>query len=374
MLRHPSSGLLDPDPYDALLLVGFGGPERPEDVVPFLRNVTAGKGIPDERLAVVGEHYFLFGGKSPINEQTQLLVSHIEADLARHGVNIPVYWGCRNWTPYLADTVQQMRADGVRRALAFTTSAYSSYSGCRQYRENLHDAVATAGQGIQVDRARAYFNHPGYTEAVTDAVLAGLQPFSESGTAEPTILFVTHSIPEPMDLSSGPEGRAYSTQHTQLMGEVLRGVQERSGQQYRHELVFCSRSGPPNSPWLEPDVNDRMRELAQSGTRAVLLVPFGFISDHMEVIYDLDTEARATADQLGIDFGRAATAGVHPAFVGSLRELLLERAAVERGEPVTRVVTCGQAALDRCPTNCCPNPRLERPALGGLAEVESTNG
>lgn len=373
MSRHPSSGPVDPHPYDALLLVGFGGPERPEDVVPFLRNVTAGKGIPDERLAVVGEHYYLFGGKSPINEQTRLLVSQIEADLTRHGLNIPVYWGCRNWSPYLTETVLQMQADGVRRALAFTTSAYSSYSGCRQYRENLHDALTQAGQGIQVDRARAYFNHPGYTEAVTDGVLAGLESFSHPGSPEPTILFVTHSIPEPMDATSGPDGHAYSTQHAQLMDEVLRRVRERTGRHHSHELVFCSRSGPPNSPWLEPDVNDRMCELAQTGTRAVLLVPFGFISDHMEVIYDLDTEARATAAQLGIDFGRAATAGVHPAFVASFRELLLERAAVERGEVVNRERTCGQVALDHCPTHCCPNPRLERPALGDVVEVGSTN-
>ncbi len=358
----------DPQPYDAILLVTFGGPEKPDDVLPFLRNVTAGKGIPDERLVEVGEHYFRFGGKSPINQLTRELVAAIEADLAANGLDLPVYWGCRNWDPYLNVTIKQMAADGVRRALAITTSAYSSYSGCRQYRENLHDAVSVVPGAPVIDKARAYYNHPGYVSAVVAATLAGLEELAGINPEPPTLLFVTHSIPVQMDRSSSPEGSGYTRQHHELMAEVIRQVTAGTGVEHRHELVYCSRSGSPHMPWLEPDINDRIRELRTTGTGAVLAVPFGFISDHMEVIYDLDTEARATADEVGMVFVRAATAGLHPDFVATFRELLLERAAAERGEAPARAVAVGSVVLDRCPQDCCPNPREQRSALCGLDE------
>lgn len=364
----PSGEIERPDvtPYDAILIVAFGGPESIDDVVPFLRNVTKGKGIPDERLAEVGEHYYKFGG-SPINEQTRQLVAQIKGDLAAHDVSIPVYWGCRNWDPYLADTLARMRDDGIERALAITTSAFSSYSGCRQYRENLYDAAESIVGAPQLDRARAYFNHPGYVEAVTEGALAALSGLP----AGATILFVTHSIPETMDATSGPEGKAYSTQHQQLMSAIVNQLDQALGRTHRHELVFCSRSGAPGSRWLEPDVNDRMRELSAEGVSAVLLVPFGFISDHMEVIYDLDTEAKATADELGMGFARAATASIHPAFVAIFKDLLIERAAKERGRQVTGAVAFGKPALDLCGPSCCPNPRSPRPAMGEAVEVPS---
>lgn len=370
------TGVTAPDarPYDALLLVSFGGPEKPDDVVPFLENVTRGRGIPRERLEEVGEHYFLFGGRSPINDQNREFLAALRADLDAAGLDLPVYWGNRNWDPYLADTLAQMAADGVTRAACFVTSAYSSYSSCRQYRENLFDATAAAGgadAGVpRLDKLRHYFNHPGFVEPNVDAVLAALADLPEDERAGARLLFVTHSIPTAMDDASGdPEagGHAYVRQHEDVAAVVAARVAETTGRTHPHELVFCSRSGAPHIPWLEPDVNDRIEELASDeATTAVVVVPVGFVSDHMEVIYDLDTEAKETAAEHGVPFRRAATAGTDPRFVAVVRELLLERAAAERGEtPERRAVGATGVMWDRCPVGCCANARGDRPALCG---------
>jgi len=356
----------DVAPYDALLLVSFGGPERPEDVVPFLENVTAGRGIPRERLVEVGQHYQLFGGRSPINDLNRDLMAGIEADLASSGIELPVYWGNRNWDPYLTEALQQMTDDGVRRAACFVTSAYSSWSSCRQYRENLFDAATAVPGGPVLDKLRHYFNHPGFSEPVVDAVLAELAALPDDVRDGAHLAFVTHSIPVTMAETSGPDGGAYVAQHLDAAAEVTARIAEETGTTHPHELVYCSRSGPPQVPWLEPDVNDHLEKLSAAGVPAVVMIPIGFVSDHMEVIYDLDTEAMATAERLGLPARRAATAGTDSRFVEMVRDLLVERAAVERGEDVVRtsVGTCGPL-WDRCPVDCCPNPRGERPALCG---------
>ena len=357
----------DAAPYDALMLVSFGGPEQPEDVMPFLENVTRGRGIPPERLAEVAEHYMGFGGRSPINDQNRALLAAIQEDLRSCGVDIPVYWGNRNWHPLLPDTLRQMKADGVGRVACLLTSAYSSYSGCRQYRENLADAVAEVGDGApRLDRLRHYFNHPGFVEPMVDATLAALAEIRDRFRNDAQLLFVTHSVPLAMDEASGPEGGAYVAQHHAVAEEITERVRQETGHRHLAELVYCSRSGPPSVPWLEPDVNDRIEELAAEGTAAVVVVPIGFVSDHMEVVYDLDTEARSTAAEVGIELARAATAGVDPRFVAMIRDLLLERAAVERGEEVVRAsVAALPPSWDVCPPGCCPNPRGPRPALCG---------
>jgi len=350
----------DVAPYDALLLVSFGGPERPEDVLPFLENVTRGRGIPRERLEEVGAHYSLFGGRSPINDLNRTLLAALRADLAAHGIDLPVYWGNRNWDPYLADAVAQMRDDGVTRAACFTTSAYSSYSSCRQYRENL--AAAAIEGGPALDKIRLYFNHPGFLEPVVDSVVEATR-----GREGARLLFVTHSIPDSMNEGSGPHGGAYLAQHLDAAAYVTARVAELTGRPYDHDLVFCSRSGPPHVPWLEPDVNDHLEKVAGEGVEAVVLVPIGFVSDHMEVVYDLDTEAMETAERLGLDAVRVSTSGTDARFVAMARDLLLERAAVERGEPVERAAVGGwPACWDRCAAACCPNPRGPVPALSQL--------
>ncbi len=357
----------DTSPYDAVLLVSFGGPEKPEDVVPFLENVTRGRGIPRERLEEVGEHYFLFGGRSPINDQNRELIAAIEEDLRSNGIDLPVYWGNRNWDPYLADTLRRMEEDGIRRAACLVTSAYSSYSGCRQYRENLADAVAEVGEGApRLDKLRHYFNHPGFVEPNVDATLAALAELPDKVRHDAHLLFVTHSIPTSMNEASGEGGGAYVSQHLSVVDEIVERVRQETGHRYAAELVYCSRSGPPHVPWLEPDVNDRMERLSKDGVEAVVVVPIGFVSDHMEVIYDLDTEAAATAEKLGMEFARASTAGVDPRFVALVRDLIVERAAVERGADVSRAAVGPLApSWDVCPVGCCANARGPRPALCG---------
>jgi protoporphyrin/coproporphyrin ferrochelatase len=351
-------------PYDALLLVSFGGPERAEDIVPFLENVTRGRGIPRERLEEVGEHYVLLGGRSPINDLNRTLLDQIRADLAAHDLDLPVYWGNRNWDPYLSDAVARMKEDGVTRAACFVTSAYSSYSSCRQYREDLAGAARHVGEGgPRLDRLRSYYNHPGFLEPVVDSVVDAL-----AGRPDARLVFVTHSIPTSMNDGSGPSGGAYLDEHRNAAAYVAGRVATLTGRAHAHDLVFCSRSGPPQMPWLEPDVNDHLEKLAGDGVGSVVLVPIGFVSDHMEVVYDLDTEALATAERLGLDAVRVATSGTDARFVAMVRELLLERAAVERGDRVERISVGGDPPCwDLCPAGCCPNPRGERPALGGVA-------
>ena len=378
-----SSDEHDTAPYDALLVVSFGGPEKPEDVVPFLENVTRGRGIPRERLEEVGEHYFLFGGRSPINDLNRAFIAAVEEDLDGAGVDLPVFWGNRNWEPTIADALRRMRDHGVRRALCLFTSAYSSYSGCRQYRENLADAVAEVGEGVPaLDRVRHYFNHPGFVEPMVDATLAALAELPARHRNDARILYVTHSIPLAMNDASGRggapgqigadrDGGAYVSQHQSVAAEITERVRQQTGHRFVSELVFCSRSGAPHVPWLEPDVGDRIAELAKEGVPAVAVVPIGFVSDHMEVVYDLDTEAKAVAEDAGVAFARAATAGLDPRFVTMVRELLLERAEAERAraagtpEPPRPAVGVLEPSWDVCPVGCCANARGHRPALCG---------
>lgn len=339
-------------PYDAVLLVSFGGPERADDVLPFLQNVTRGRNIPDERLREVGEHYFRFGGRSPINDQNRALLAAL-----REGLDVPVYWGNRNWAPYLVDAVREMTQDGVRRAVAVITSAYPSYSGCHQYQDNLADARAQVPGAPTIDRFRHYANHPGFVEPFTDACERALAELPDDAA----VAFVTHSIPTAMNDTSGPDGGGYVAWHNDVAEQVAAGLERRTGRSRRTDLVFCSRSGPPHVPWLEPDVNDHLETLAKDGETGVVVAPIGFVSDHMEVVFDLDTEAAETASKLGLPMARAATPGTDPRFVAMLCDLVAERAAVARGETPQR--PCGGRlgpGWDVCPDGCCP--ALRRPA------------
>ncbi|MFE9427276.1 ferrochelatase [Kitasatospora sp. NPDC006697] len=371
--------LTDPAPYDALLLLSFGGPEGPEEVVPFLENVTRGRGIPKERLAEVGKHYFLFGGVSPINGQNRELLAALRADFAEHGLDLPVYWGNRNWAPYLVDALRELAADGHRRVAVLATSAYAGYSGCRQYRENLAEALAVlaaeGGPELTVDKLRHFYDHPGFVRPMIDATLAALAELPAGLRDGAELAFTTHSIPTAMAESSGaPDdpargtpGGAYVAQHLEVAGLIADALAGATGVADRPwRLVYQSRSGAPHTPWLEPDICDHLTERQKEGAAAVVMVPIGFVSDHMEVKYDLDTEAVAKAAELGLPVARAATVGADPRFAAAVRELLLERAATERGEPAAR---CGLGALapsrDRCPVDCCPNPRAPRPAAAG---------
>ncbi|WP_336320638.1 ferrochelatase [Streptomyces lavendofoliae] len=364
----------DPAPYDALLLLSFGGPEGPDDVVPFLENVTRGRGITKERLKEVGQHYFLFGGVSPINDQNRALLAALREDFADAGLDLPVYWGNRNWAPYLTDTLREMVADGHRRIAVLATSAYASYSGCRQYRENLADALATLeAEGLplpRVDKLRHYFNHPGFVRPMVEGVLTSLAQLDESVRAGAHLAFTTHSIPTSAADASGPaeehgEGGAYVRQHLDVARLVADAVRDETGVEHPWKLVYQSRSGAPNIPWLEPDICDHLEALHGDGAPAVVMVPIGFVSDHMEVLYDLDTEATAKAAELGLPVRRSATVGDDPRFAAAVRDLVLERAAAERGAAVER---CALGALgashDLCPAGCCP-ARTARPAAAG---------
>ncbi len=353
------------DPYDAVLLVSFGGPEKPEDVLPFLRNVTGGRGIPDERLAEVGEHYYRFGGRSTINDQCRELIAALRAEFDRRGLDTPIYWGNRNWHPYLSDTCRQLAADGIRRVLAITTSAYPSYSSCRQYRENLYDA--TQQLELSVDRIRQYGDHPGFVDACVDEADQALDRLELQGynADAARLVFVTHSIPRAMAEASERATRGYVAWHRAAADQITAQIAAARGVEYAPDLVYCSRSGPPSQPWLEPDVNDHLKHLAADGIGSVVLVPIGFISDHMEVLYDLDTEAAETAQSLGLGFARAGTAGTHSAFVTGLADLATERAAAARGEKIEPAVIPGaEVGAYMCPADCCLNlAQPDRPAL-----------
>jgi ferrochelatase len=355
-------------PYDAILLFSFGGPNGPDDVLPFLRNVTRGKNIPDERLVQVGTHYAHFGGRSPINEQNLALLDALRGELDRRGVDVPVAWGNRNWEPYTADALAELRAHGARRVLAVVTSAYGSYSGCRQYRENLAATLVGLGAstptgddegvGLVVDKLRHYVNHPGFVRANVDVVVEAYATLAERTGRTPAeaaavapLVFVTHSIPLTMDEASGARRPRYRDQHLDVGALVAAQVGERLGNPVEWTLAFCSRSGPPSQPWLEPDVNDLLTERAAAGTSAVVLAPLGFVSDHMEVAFDLDVEALATARTLGIEAVRAGTASTRAPFVKGLVDLVLERAAAERGEDVPRATV---GAFDAWPDVCLP--------------------
>ena len=363
------------NPYDAILLVSFGGPEGPDDVIPFLENVTAGRNIPRERLAVVGEQYAAFGGVSPINQQCRQQQQQLGAALADAGLNLPVYWGNRNWDPYLDDAIETMAEDGVTRALAVLTSAYSSYSGCRQYRENIAAAQQRVGERRpdltvpSIDKVRAYYDHPGFIEPFAEATNHALdrlakrrsdgdrpQADGSENRPDPVLVFTAHSIPLAMAAQC-----AYEEQLTEAAHLVAARVADGS---LDWRLAWQSRSGPPQVPWLEPDVNDVLTELADGGVSEVVVVPVGFVSDHMEVMWDLDIQARATADSVGIRMERAETPGTepNPAFMAMWVDLINERIRAENAgtgdqASVTRKAL-GRLMIrpDVCAADCCPAP------------------
>jgi protoporphyrin/coproporphyrin ferrochelatase len=333
-------------PYDAVLIVSFGGPEAPDDVMPFLENVTAGRGVPRERLAEVAEHYLAVGGASPINGQNRALLKAVRADLATHDVALPVYWGNRHWMPTLPQVLADMRDDGVTNAIAFLTSAYASYSSCRQYLDAIEQARQEIGDGAPaVDRLRQYFNHPGFVEPMIDGVRDALATLPEGERAAAHLAFVAHSIPTAMDAVSGPTGRFY----TEQLAEAVRLVSAGVGGDHPATLSYCSRSGSPAVPWLEPGIANRLVELSGTGARAVVVVPIGFVSDHMEVAYDLDTEAAAVAAELGLRFVRSRTVGTEPRFIAMVRELVLER----MGDVAPRSLGSLGPAHDLCAVDCC---------------------
>lgn len=329
--------------YEALLFVSFGGPERQEDVIPFLENVVRGKPVPRARLQEVAEHYHQLGGRSPINDQNRELIAEVRVELAGRGIALPVYWGNRNWHPLLVEALGDMVRDGVGRAIAFVTSAFSSYSGCRQYRENIEEARAALEAGAPVvDKIRPFFNHPGFVEAMADRVRESLSRLGGDGPGLATV-FTAHSIPAAM---------ADRCQYVTQLREACALVSDRAGAGY-WELAFQSRSGPPSQPWLEPDVCDRLRDLRDAGVTRVCVAPIGFLSDHLEVAFDLDVQAREAAEGLGIEFVRAGTVGTHPRFVAGVCDLIEERVRHAR----ERVSVGGLPALpDKCPADCCPRP------------------
>lgn len=341
-----------PEGFDAFLLLSFGGPEGMDDVMPFLRNVTRGRGIPDERLEAVAEHYRHFGGVSPINEHNRRLLEAIGAEFDAAGLDLRLYWGNRNWSPYVADTVRAMRDDGVRRALVFATSATSSYSGCRQYRDDLAAARAAVGADApELVKLRHFFDHPGFIAANADGVRDALAELPAEAREAARLVFTAHSIPVGMNDTSGPSRNGlYAAQQRETARLVAASVR---GPGAEFDLVWQSRSGPPQVPWLEPDINDHLRVLASDGVRAVVVSPTGFVSDHIEVLWDLDNEARETAAELGLAFARASTAGVHPAFVRTVRELVEERVRDASPRFESPLGICGQD----CPEGCCPAPR-----------------
>jgi len=360
--------------YDAILLAGFGGPEGQDDVIPFLRNVTRGRGIPEERLEEVAVHYRHFGGVSPINDQNRVLQIALQAELDRRGIELPVIWGNRNWAPYLSDTIAEAHDAGQNRLLAIATSAYSSYSGCRQYREDFAAALTTTGlEGtVHIDKVRQFFDHPGFVAPFVTGVRQGLKEVVEAVPGinldtEVEVLFSTHSIPMTDANKSGPdfrgfgEGGAYAAQHLAVAHKVMSGVTT------PWQLVYQSRSGPPSMPWLEPDINDAIALLPERGIRAVVIVPLGFVSDHMEVMWDLDEEATETSRDLGIFSVRVPTPGVSPVFVSGLIDLVVERLNDTPVENRPAETALGPW-YDVCRPGCCENVRLGfKPAVAGMA-------
>ncbi len=351
--------------YDAFLLVSFGGPEGPDDVLPFLRNVTRGRGVPEERLAAVAEHYYAAGGVSPINAQCRQLLAAIGGAFAAAAIDLPLYWGNRNWHPLLEDTVRQLADDGARRVIAFATSAYSSYSACRQYLDDIDRAVAAVGpRAPRIDKIRPYFNHPGFIEPFADNAGAALRTLPAGLADGARLVFTAHSVPVGMAAASGSvcadtarpavAGGRYAAE----LSEAANLISERTGGGcLAHDLVYQSRSGPPGVPWLEPDVCEHVRTLAKCGVPAVVAIPVGFVSDHMEVVHDLGIEAAETAASLGLAFVRAAAPGSSPRFARMVAELVRER--MTGAEPVA-LGTLG-AAPGECPADCCRYTPPSRP-------------
>ncbi|MDB5350604.1 MAG: ferrochelatase [Planctomycetota bacterium] len=332
--------------YDALLIVGFGGPEGRDDVIPFLENVLRGRNVPRERMLQVAEHYNHFGGVSPLNGQVRDLISALKPELESHGVNLPIYWGNRNWHPMLADTMRQMKDDGIRQALGVVLAAYSSYSSCRQYREDIQRAQDAVGEGApHVDKMRVFYNHPDFVATNASKVREALETIPEERRGAVRLAFTAHSIPASMAANCNYE--AQLTETCRLVAESL-GIGPD-----RWKLVYQSRSGRPQDPWLEPDILDHLEALRSQYVHDVVIQPIGFLSDHMEVLYDLDDEARHKSEALGLNMVRAGTVGTDPQFVGMLRELIVERihGGVER-----RALGDRGPSHDVCPVDCCLPP------------------
>ena len=348
--------------YDAILFASFGGPEGQDDVIPFLRNVTAGRGVPDERLEQVAGHYRALGGRSPITAQNRAMIAALETELDAREIDLPIYFGNRNWEPYTAEAISSLHADGHRRVLALLTSAYSSYSGCRQYREDFARRLDQAGllDEVTIDKTRSYFNHPGFLAPVVDGVRAALADLERAGhdTDQVRVLFSTHSIPTAMNDASGPvtpdgqaQGDWYVRQHLAACRYVMDQLHDDLPVEPAWELVYQSRSGSPHTPWLEPDVNDVIERVAEDGSaEAVVVVPIGFVTDHVEVIWDLDTEAKETAEQKQLAFRRVATSGTDPRFIAALADIVAEHLDPSRERAA---VTELGAVEDVCGHNCC---------------------
>jgi len=331
--------------YDAILFLSFGGPEKREDVIPFLENVLRGKPVPRERLLEVAEHYYHFDGISPINEQCRVLIAALRQELDAHNIDLPIYWGNRNWDPYLNETLIQMKRDGVERALAYVTSGFSCYSGCRQYRENIAAALQQPeAVGLQIDKLRVFYNHPDFIAVVSEQVREALQQFSDDTRESVHVAFTAHSIPLSMSTTSDYEKQLRES--CRLVAEQLRLPASRC------KLVYQSRSGRPQDPWLEPDIIDHLRESNAAGVTNIVISPIGFLSDHMEVLYDLDDEARRFCESSGIRMVRAGTPGNHPQFVSMIRKLIEERIHGTARECVGHF----PANHDVCPIDCCPAP------------------
>lgn len=342
--------IIDPnEPFDALLVLSFGGPESMDDVMPFLENVTRGRGVPRERLLEVAHHYEMFDGVSPINAQNRALIAALQAEFETNGLNLPIYFGNRNWHPFLTDTMRQMRDDGVKNALAFFTSAYSSYSGCRQYRENIMAAQEEVGEGApKVSLLRKFYNHPGFVEPNIANIRAALEQIPAERRDGAYVAFTAHSIPQSMADNCMYEVQLADT--CQIIAEALNLKQ--------WKLVYQSRSGSPSIPWLEPDILDHMRDLHQQGTTDLVIAPVGFISDHMEVMFDLDVEALELAGELGMTMIRAASVGTHPQFVRMIYDLIIERMTQNPDKPA---LGSRGASHDVCPLNCCLPGTMRRP-------------
>ncbi len=340
--------------YDAFLLVSFGGPEKPEDVIPFLENVLRGRNVPRERMLAVAEHYYHFGGKSPINEQNRQLITALQEVFAAENINLPIYWGNRNWHPMLAETLQQMKHDGVKNALAFFTSAFSSYSGCRQYRENIAAAQAQVGEGApQVSKLRGFYNHPRFIDAMSDRVGDALASLPTHLRENAQIIYTAHSIPTAM---------AETSNYVQQLEEACRLVSAALGRS-GDRLAYQSRSGPPAQPWLGPDILDCLKATKQQKlASAVVVAPIGFLSDHMEVLYDLDTEARNLCEEIQLPMVRGATVGTHTRFISMIRELVAER--LNPDLPRQALGNLGPNP-DVCPENCCLPAATRSPGTRG---------
>ncbi len=347
--------------YDAVLVMSFGGPEGMDDVIPFLENVTRGRNIPRERLAEVGEHYSMFGGVSPLNAQNRALIDKLRDELDAHGINIPIYFGNRNWHPLIGETMRQMQEDGVKRAVTFFTSGFSCYSGCRQYRENIVEAQQTLGDDApRFDKTRMFYNHPNYIQVCAESLQNALAQFPEDVRDEVKIAFTAHSIP--MGMARNSDYEVQLTESSRLTAEAV-GITDD-----RWQLVYQSRSGPPSMPWLEPDIVDYVEELHEQGVQNLIIMPIGFISDHMEVLFDLDVEAKDKADELGMTIARAATAGTHPAFISMIRELIQERMT---DNPTRRYLGERGANHDVCPASCCLPGTRPRPTTTQTEQAES---